>query len=254
MNPIIAALLSVFCALIFAGLANLGLSLFKRYANHETIHSNRDVAGMMFGAVSLIYSLILAFVIVAVWGDYESLTNTTEKEGVKLSSLLMHASALPDSLARPIIHGVREYDSVIVFTDWEKLPKVGVNRGILRRMYQTIAAAQSINASEQRVLDDVSSDISDVSDLRRERSSHQRSHVPLSVWVMLIAGSIVVIVFSFYLSTDRLSLHRTWITMFSFIIGLCLFMVYMLDKPFVYTGIDKAPYEQVLTAAKRMNK
>jgi hypothetical protein len=52
----------------------------------------------MFGAHSLIYSLVLALMIVAVWSDYDELKSTIELETDKLSAILVHTEELPNSL------------------------------------------------------------------------------------------------------------------------------------------------------------
>jgi predicted negative regulator of RcsB-dependent stress response len=58
---------------------------------------NHDVTAVIYGVITLIYSLILAFVIVAVWQDYEEINTDITKEADKLRGIINHAEELPDS-------------------------------------------------------------------------------------------------------------------------------------------------------------
>src|ERR1700710_2665566 len=79
-------------------IAQVGLSIFNAWYDHQKLPQNNEVAGIMFGAISLIYSLILAFVIVAVWEDYDKLNQTIETEADKLNEIITHSRNQPDSV------------------------------------------------------------------------------------------------------------------------------------------------------------
>src|SRR5215207_5057849 len=78
--------------------AHGGLYAFDYWYKKKKLSHNNEVAGIVFSVLSLIYSLIVAFVIVAVWQNYEDLNQTIEKEADGLNNVLAHSTVLPDSL------------------------------------------------------------------------------------------------------------------------------------------------------------
>src|SRR5690349_6782039 len=83
----VVCLLFVAVAVIVSQLA---LTAFHKWAEKCKLGFHNEVAGIVFGGISLIYSLVLAFVIVAVWDDYTDLEKTIEEEADKLNSILIH--------------------------------------------------------------------------------------------------------------------------------------------------------------------
>jgi hypothetical protein len=201
---------------------------------------------VIFGAISLIYSLILAFVIVAVWNNYEELNNTIEKEADKLSNILIHSQELPDSMSRPIQNAVRDYARLVVSNEWQTSTEEKLNNTKLPLLRQMIVKFESAQPTEEKILDIIDDDLSDAADLRRERINHHHSHVPGMVWVILIAGTIITVLCSYLFSVEPKRLHYLLTCLLTCMIALSLFLVYMLDHPFQGTShVSGKPFEDL---------
>ena len=227
-----AAILSILFVLLAILIAVTGLFLFSKVTSYETLKKNHGVSSVIFGAISLIYSLILAFVIVAVWNDYEELNSTIEKEADKLSSILIHSQELPDSISRPIQNAIREYASLVVRNEWQTSTEEKMINTKLPQIRHLVLKYESAQPSEQKILDIIDDDLSDGVDLRRERMNHQHSHVPGLVWMILITGTIITIFCSYLFFVEPRRLHYLFTCLLTCIIALSLFLVYTLDHPF----------------------
>lgn len=223
-----------------------GLSLLKRVISYETLKANHEVTGVIFGSISLIYTLVLAFVIIAVWNDYEELNGTIEQEADKLSGILVHTEELPDSFARPIQNAVREYAQLVVKNEWQTESNRRVSNDYLQRLRQTLYKFHPSKESEQKTLDAIDEALSDAVDLRRELLNCNHSHVPGLVWMILIAGTLITIICSYLFFVEPRRLHYLFIALLTCMIAMSLFLVYMLDHPFEgSTHVSSRPFEEL---------
>jgi hypothetical protein len=58
--------------------------------------------------------------------------------------------------------------------------------------------AQVESQRELNILRVIHDDVGDVSDLRVDRLTHTHSHVPTLVWLVLITGSIISVIYSYF--------------------------------------------------------
>jgi len=234
---------------ILAGMLSLlGLARFERCNLLKKLCPENEVTGIMFGAISLIYSLVLAFVIVAVWGNYEDLNQTIEREADKLDGILIHSASLPDSVQAPIKTALHNYCNQVINKEWQMdhEPKMHNASAIpqLRLLLLKNTAQSTENEGIYSVLDD---DLSSISDLRRSRLSHNRAHVPTLVWFTLKIGSVMVIVFSFFFEVSSPRVKKLYIFSLTVSIAISLFLVYALDHPFNHNmQMSNQPYVNVL--------
>ena len=54
-----------------------GLFLMQRWIPHHRREKHNEVAGYIFAAIGVLYAVLMAFVIVALWGDDDAAQQTT---------------------------------------------------------------------------------------------------------------------------------------------------------------------------------
>jgi hypothetical protein len=239
----------ILLAVLFMGLTQACLSIYN-YLNRKTrFPQNNEVAGIMFGAISLIYSLVLAFVIVAVWEDYDKLNQTIETEADKLNGIIAHSSTLPDSVRRPLDSALTSYCKEVIAFEWQ-MKKTGESDRAsaipgLRRLLLKLIPQNRLQESIFNVLDN---DLSSVTELRRSRLAHSRSQIPEAVWLILKTGSVMLILFSFLFTVPSVALKRVYLFFLSGCIAMCMILVYTLDQPFTGNArVSDEPYSTILT-------
>lgn len=231
--------------------AHAGLYAFDYWYKKKNISSsnhNNEVAGIIFGVLSLIHSLVISFVIVAVWENYEDLNRTIENEADNLNSVVVHSAMLPDSLKKPVLVAVKNYCQKVVNEEWNMSEEQSRFQGsaipALRLLLFRAQSERKIHANLLAIMDN---NLTTITGLHRDRLSHTRAYVPELVWMTLIIGSAMVICFSYFLLMESAQLKRIYLSFLWGIIGMSLFLVYMLDHPFVgSTQVSKAPYEEII--------
>ena len=233
--------------LVAGAVAQAGSLLFDRWYRRQRKPGNSEVSGLMFGATSLIYSLILAFVIIAVWSDYEELKVTIGKEADKMNNVLAHSGTLPDSLSFPIKQAMNAYCYTVITQEWNlKEAELDQFPNAVRALRIMLLHIET-GGSQQSVLNTINNDLDMITDLRRERLDHVRSHVPGAVWLILGAGSGIIVFFSYFLELPFLRLKRLYLFLLSSMIGMSFFLVDALSSPFSGpAAVSKQPYESIL--------
>ena len=228
--------------------AHGGLYLFDYWFKKKNLPHDNEVTGIIFGALGLVYSLLIAFVIVAVWENYEDLNRTIEKEADDLNNVLIHSNSLPDSLKSPIAEAITAYCQKVITEEWEQPEgKRHFRQSAIPSLRQLLFQVQDSNKVQENVLSLLDDKLSDITSLRRERLSHTKSYVPQLVWMILIISSVMIVVFSYFLYAESELLRKIFLSFLWAIIGMSLFLVYMLDHPFIgSTQVSKAPYEEII--------
>lgn len=235
-------LLCLLVILIALTLVMTGLFIFRKNINHDILKQNHDVAGIMFGAVGLIYSLILAFVIVAVWNDYEAANDLVAHEADDLSSIQQYSSELPDSLSVPIKQAVKDFSQTLVENQWGIVKQATPNQ-VFRKLRHTLFKMHPSKESQQKVLNLVDDQIKDALDTRRQLFGYRQARVPALVWLVLLTGTSLTIFCSFLFFVQPPQMHYLFVALLTCMISMSLFLVYMLDNPFV--GSSAVPSAQI---------
>ena len=252
-DTIPTGLLCLFYILVCVLASQAGLFVFNLYFwDKEPIHSN-EVTGIVFGAISLIYSLILAFVIVAVWENYEELNKTIASEADKLNSIMAHSATLPDSLQQPMKTAMISYCNQVVNKEWRMEHSNEADQpSAIPELRLMLLRLEPRSKSEESIYNVLDEDLSSLSDLRRNRLSHNRSQVPDLVWLILKAGSVMLIIFSYFFNVQSLKQKSIYLTFLSGYIAMCMFLVYTLDHPFIgNVQVSRQPYTNILMSLRQ---
>ena len=80
--------------------AVLGLVVVQRLVPSALRQEHNDVAGFIYAVVGVTYAVLLAFVVVAVWEEYERAKDTVETEANELAGNYFLADRIADEADR----------------------------------------------------------------------------------------------------------------------------------------------------------
>ena len=190
------------------------------------------MAGIVFGAIGIIYSLILAFVIVAVWDDYDDLNKAIQTETDNLNSILAHTYALPDSVRQVVGKSIYNYCDQVIEQEWQ-MQKAEINYpSAIPILRLALLTTPSQNETQARIFYVIDQNLSSISDQRRSRLSHTNSQMPDLIWYVLKAGTLLLISFAYFFQVPSLKLKRVYLGFLVTAISMCMFLIYTLDHPF----------------------
>jgi hypothetical protein len=64
-----------------------GLELVERLVPADSRRSHNDVAGFIYAALGVIYAVLLALVVIAVWEEYQAAGETVEQEANAIAEI-----------------------------------------------------------------------------------------------------------------------------------------------------------------------
>jgi hypothetical protein len=210
--------------------------LIRKNTTHDALTENHEVGGFLYNAVCVIYAVLMAFVVFAIWTNNDTTTSRIEGEANNLLNLYYDANAYPDSIKAEIQLTIRDYVKKVVYQEWQSLADGKANDEAqkdfikLNRIYLSIKTS---DVSNTEVLSQSLKNMQELREYRRHRLLSSRQSMPNILWLVLILSSIVLIAFTFFFSTkNKWHLH----VMTAFLVFVCvlvLYLIFVLDHPFV---------------------
>jgi hypothetical protein len=242
----------VFLALAFVGGAVLyavaGVLVARKYVHRHVAEGHNDVLVPLFLTAGVIYAVLLGFMVVAVWESYDSAHANATEEAALLVPLYRQTGDMAPEKGEEMRRLIREYSEDVIKDEWNNLRETGQasqkarkDIGDIVRFFGTltpatkvreIIAAQFLQTFSQVIVD------------RNKRVLQASESLSWVMWLGAAGGGIITIGMSFILFMDRAWPHVLMTSVMSALIGMLLFMMAMLSRPFVGPlALQPEPFE-----------
>lgn len=228
----------------------VGLMLLTRYRyGADRLKENNEVAGFKYAVVGVLYAVLLAFVVIAVWEDYSATEDSVRDEAKAAIDLYRVAQALPDN-GNAIQTAVRTYTKSVYDHSWDSMALGGrsdVVGGNLRALNEAILELEPDNAKEQVLFEHALDLLTLITDSRNERLDSANGSVPGVLWFVLIVGGMITLGYPAFFASSNLDAQILMTGSLAALLALTLFLGIAFDFPF--TGdphISKAPFADAL--------
>jgi branched-subunit amino acid ABC-type transport system permease component len=227
-----------------------GLVLFKLLLKPLYKKHHNELVLMVFGFTGTLFSLLVAFVMVNVWGSWDKMNEEINNEANALSNMYIYTYHLPTSFKDPMREAIKNYTTSIIKDEWPTMeqekesPKTLMCFLELRKNFHSLYYLQG---NDREIYTAMYPLWTSLSDLRRSRLNIQESNVPDMVWNILIASCILTILISFFYVSESLILHIFLNGFIAIMFSFTLFLCYDLDHPFKgESRISKEPFQLLL--------
>lgn len=226
------------------------LLLVNRLIPTELREEHNDVAGFIYAVVGIVYAVLLAFVVIAVWEEYEAARETTVREADELAEIFFIAHQLPEPERSRLQELARSYARVVVEEEWPLMEEgQGSPRAwnTLDEIRGTIQAFEPSSDAEQVLYGEELDRVNELSDARRERLLDAQEGIPTILWVVLVVGGVITVSFTYLFGLRSNWAHTAMVAALTAILALVLFTIGALEYPFSGTvGLDPFAFELVL--------
>lgn len=225
-------IISAICISIFL----LAERLTRKKISQELLLENHAVSGFIYNAVCVIYAVLIAFVVFVIWSDLEKTMSKIEGEANNLLNLYYDANAYPDSIKKEIQGTIKYYSQKVVEEEWQSLAQGkrsdSANRAFIKlnRIYLSIKASDVANTE---VLSQSLDNMKDIREYRRHRLLSSKQNMPDILWMVLILSSFIMVVFTFFFSIKNVWQRNIMTSFLVFVSVLVLYLIYVLDNPYV---------------------
>ncbi|MGA2668824.1 MAG: DUF4239 domain-containing protein [Ignavibacteria bacterium] len=233
------------------------LKFVRKRFHEEQLRENHEVAGIVFNAFGLVFAVLVAFVVFATWTSYDSSKQSVEMEAEKLSDLYLDADAFPDSMKKEIRVAITEYTRAVVEQEWPvmaeggRMPQAVIEA--LRRIWNVFLNVDVKSLPNTHIYDESLKQLNSMSENRRSRWFASRASMPGVIWLVLIAGGAISVVYTFFFGIKRAGAHYLMTGVLTVINAMVLFLIFILNHPFSgYNAISSDPLRSVLFMFQRM--
>ena len=191
---------------VFSGLSVLGLYVVRVLVPLERLKQNHEVAGFTFGVVGAFYGLLLAFVVVAAWERFDRATEQVQSEGIALISLYRLSKGFAEPVATDMRTALRSYTHGLIDKEWPdmanyRFQQMNDSMGPLP-LWQIVTNYKPQDTHQQMLVDKSFDQLSQLSAAVSMRYLYCRDDLPSVVWVVIYAGLLITIGFSYFLGLE----------------------------------------------------
>jgi hypothetical protein len=203
---------------------------------HRLRSLHNDVAGFILAIAGVIYAVLLAFIAIAVWQSYAAAGALVQSEANIVDDMYRGTVNLPPDVALELRQGLYTYTEVVVHKEWAHMTDSRLTglQGwlILDRVHLDLTALHPKDAPTLAAQTTMFDLLDRLYDVRRERFTAAYSSLPVILWWNVLAGAMILIVFSSLFGVPRLIMHAVMMGLLGGSIGLVLMLIVLLDNPF----------------------
>ena len=212
-----------------------GLVVVQRLVPPERREGQNDVAGFIYAVLGVAYAVLLAFVVIAVWQDYQTAKTNVDSEAHELAGVYFLASQLPEPERTRIQDLVQTYARVVVVEEWplmeqgQRSPRA---ESLLSQLRLQILQFDPSTKGEQVLYERGLTQLHDATDARRSRLLEVREGIPELLWVVIVGGGVVTVSFTYLFGLKSNVAHALMVAALTLLICAILFTIGEFDYPF----------------------
>jgi len=217
--------------------------LVQRLVSAESRQRHNDVAGFIYAALGVIYAVLVALVVIAVWEEYQAASETVEQEANAVAEIFWLAHRLPEPEGTHIQELARSYAHDVVDNEWPlmeqgqaplMLQEQGTPAGwtLIDDIRATLQEVEPRTQADAQLYAEGLDQVQRLADARRMRLVAAEEGVPGVLWAVLIFGGVAVIGFTYLFGLENTWAHRLMVVTLAAVIGLVLFTIGALEHPF----------------------
>jgi hypothetical protein len=222
-------------AAIMLCLACGGHVLMRRVVTRDLLARHNDVAGFVASLVGVIYAVMLSFVVIVVWQEYDASTQVAQKEASAVADIYHLSYGLPARDADALRHQLARYINDMIDKEWPAMQEGSVSLATERdghAVLRTIMTFKPDGAAQDQIRSAALGDVQTLFDARRERRSENETSLPRILWFTLIFGAIVTVGFTYFFGMESARLQITMTAGLTLVVAMMFVLIIELDFPF----------------------
>jgi hypothetical protein len=221
--------------LFVTALAVIGLYLVRRKVSYSELCEHHEVANPMVSIVATLYSVLLGFLVVCAFNRFDACRSGVQTEANMLSDVFHLAYGLPAPLSRKIQNDCLIYiDSVID----EEFPLMRdgktshATRKKLDVLWSDVLVFDPKSTAQSNIQQELLTSVRTMCEKRRERIFAMDTGLWPVLWIVLIAGTSTIVVFTYFFAMKRLGSQMFMVGALSFMLAVNVYLVVDFSCPF----------------------
>src|ERR671916_460307 len=221
-----------------------GLALVQRLVPNAARQEHNDVAGFIYAVLGVIYAVLLALVVIAVWEDFGRARETVESEANATAEIFWLAHRLPDPERGRLQELSRSYAEEVVGREWplmEEGSEVPLEQEegaapngwtLIDDIRATLQGFEPRTPAEEALYAEGLDQVEELASARRMRLVEAEEGLPAVLWVVLVFAGVAAVGFTYLFGLESTLAHMLMVGALAAVIGLVLFTVGAMEHPF----------------------
>lgn len=240
------AIIVFLCLFAIGGLLLVRRRVLPRLRIHD---EDSHFSGAMVHSVMVFYGLAVALIAVNVFETYADVSKVISQEATTLAVLYRDVSAYPEPIRSPLQKELRDYVNYVIHEAWPLQQRGQVPSGAVERMNRfqdNLFSFEPTTEGQKLLYAETLRAYNNMIQARRMRLDAVGTGLPGVMWIVILVGAVISLGASFFFKVEDARLHGIQVTLLAMFIGLVIFMILALDRPFRGDlGVKPEPYQLI---------
>jgi hypothetical protein len=205
----------------------------------------------MFATLGVVYAVLLTFVVVITWQNFDKSAFNVEMEANYLTDLVRDSGALGQPFKDDVHRLTDEYAGSVADDEWKMMAKGESSprtTGIVRQIEALYDGYSPKTETERIFFAESVRKLNELCELRRARLIDAKTGVHPVLWFVLLFGSASTIIFTYFFGSENLTAQIMMTSIISILLALILFTILAFDFPFTGdVSVSPKPFSDMLT-------
>lgn len=236
---------------VLAGLG--GYLAFHRVCRVTFSEGERNLAMALLAVIATVNSLLLAFSAISVWEAFGSADKAVRNEAVTISALSRDLAVFDTAESHHARELLKKYAETVVAQEWPDMQSGHPNEvawAAFETMFRSVGHLDPAGPREAALMPEIWARTNDLVKFRRERLYASEAQVPGTLWIVVVAATMLSLMTLFVL--PRTAFHLTAVGLLSCSFGLVFFFIAAMDRPFA--GTESIGSEPIKTSLLKMDQ
>jgi hypothetical protein len=212
-----------------------GLAIMYRFVPVSVLQAHYSATGAIYAALYVMFGISLGFSLFLVWQQYEVARQTVEAEADAVQRLYWLADRYPDPERSRVQDLAVSYARVEVEDEWPLMSRGRVSPHAEQVVQQLAEAVRDLDPKtdfQNALYTDALGRLDVLRENRALRLTEVREGIPSVVWVVMVAGAVITVGFTYLFAMRSFKLHAVATGALTIIVVLLLFTVGVLNHAF----------------------
>lgn len=218
-------------------IAMFGPYFVRRFVPLKALRTNNEVAGFKFAVVGVLYAVLLAFAVIAVWERFSNSEAQVAKEAGAAATIYRLADAVRGDAGPAIRRQLSDYLKDAIASDWLAMETKAwaseSTTAVLNGLYKETLKLSPADARETAILSEILRQLDLLTEARRARLVAASGVVPGILWAVLVGGGFLTVGFTLFFGTENLRAQSVMTGILALLIFSGLLVIIAIDRPFV---------------------
>ncbi len=231
-------------------ISTIGLLIVRRFVHQSRLKTHHDVADPILGALAGVYAVLVAFVLITVWQNFDKSNANVHMEASYLADIYGDAEIFSPDFRQKACNLLCEYRQAVVDYEWKTMARGEMSpevEKLTKKIWSLYTTYQPRTSAEHSFFDESIRKLNSLRELRRQRLMDSRVGLEPLLWFVLIVGGLSTISFTCLFGAENKKVQIIMAILLSVTISLILFTIMEMDFPF--TGdiaISPEPFKMLL--------